>query len=185
VRRSTAVDGSVAQLVSKQRKKPVRPSDGHQVIATNRTARRDFDILDTYEAGIVLRGTEVKALREGQVQFADANVWVDGGEAYAMGIHIQPWGSTVRFGDPLEPARRRKLLLHKQEIDALDRKAGVERLALVPISLYFKDGRVKVEVAVARGRRKEDKRQVLATRDAERDIARALARRQSGKASTD
>jgi SsrA-binding protein len=167
-------------------KKPVRPSDGHQVIATNRNARRDFDILDTVEAGIVLRGTEVKSLREGHIQFADANVWIDDGEAYAMGIHIQPWGSTHRFGDgPIEPTRRRKLLLHRGEIDQLARKSQVERLALVPIALYFKEGRVKVEVAVARGRRKADKRQVLATRDAERDVERTLARRQSGKATLD
>jgi SsrA-binding protein len=169
--------------VAKQRKKPVRPSDGHQVLATNRNARRDFDILDTLEAGIVLRGTEVKSLREGMVQFADANVWIDDGEAYAMGIHVQPWGSSSRFGDgPVEPARRRKLLLHKHEIEVLARKSQVERLALVPIALYLKDGRVKVEIAVARGRRKEDKRQVLAERDAERDVARTMARRQSGKA---
>jgi len=157
-----------------KQKRPTRPSDGHQVIATNRTARRDFDILDTFEAGIALRGTEVKSLREGHVQFADANVWIDNDEAYAMGIHIQPWGSTRRYGDaPAEPARRRKLLLHHHEIDELRRKSQIERLALVPISLYFKEGRVKVEVAVARGRRKEDKRQVLAARDAERDMARA------------
>jgi SsrA-binding protein len=167
--------------MAKQRKKPVRPSDGHQVIATNRNARRDFDILDTLEAGIVLRGTEVKALREGSVQFADANVWIDKGEAYAMGIHIQPWGGASRFSVPAEPARRRKLLLHKSEIEHLERKNHVERLALVPIALYFKEGKVKVEVAVARGRRKEDKRQVLAERDAERDVARTMARRQSGK----
>ncbi len=162
-------------------KKPVRPSDGHQVIATNRTARRDFDILDTLEAGIVLRGSEVKSLRDGHIQFADANVWIDDGEAFAMGIHIQPWGATRSFGDPLEPSRRRKLLLHKDEIERLGRKSNIERLALVPIALYFKDGRVKVEVAVARGRRKEDKRQVLAARDAERDMARASARNLSGK----
>lgn len=167
--------------MAKQRKKPVRPSDGHQVIATNRNARRDFDILDTLEAGIVLRGTEVKALREGSVQFADANVWIDKGEAYAMGIHIQPWGGASRFSVPAEPARRRKLLLHKSEIEHLERKNHVERLALVPIALYFKEGKVKVEVAVARGRRKEDKRQVLAERDAERDVERTMARRQSGK----
>lgn len=172
--------------MAKQRKKPVRPSDGHQVIATNSKARRDFDVLDAVEAGIALRGTEVKSLREGHVQFADANVWIDAGEAFAMGIHIQPWGSTRRFGDgPAEPARRRKLLMHRAEIDVLARKAGVERLTLVPISLYFKDGRVKVEVAVARGRRQQDKRTVLAERDAERDIARTMARRQSGKASLD
>jgi SsrA-binding protein len=164
-----------------KQKKPVRPSDGHQVIATNRNARRDFDILDALEAGIVLRGTEVKALREGSIQFADANVWIDKGEAYAMGIHIQPWGGATRFSVPAEPARRRKLLLHKSEIEHLERKNHVERLALVPIALYFKEGRVKVEIAVARGRRKEDKRQVLAERDAERDVERTMARRQSGK----
>ena len=164
-----------------KQKKPVRPSDGHQVIATNRNARRDFDILDTLEAGIQLRGLEVKSLREGSVQFADANVWIDKGEAYAMGIHIQPWGGATRFAIPAEPARRRKLLLHKSEIEQLERKNHVERLALVPIALYFKEGKVKVEVAVARGRRKEDKRQVLAERDAERDVARTMARRQSGK----
>ena len=155
-------------------KKPVRPSDGHQVIATNRNARRDFDILDTLEAGIQLRGLEVKSLREGSVQFADANVWIDKGEAYAMGIHILPWGGASRFAAPAEPARRRKLLLHKAEIEQLDRKANVDRLALVPIALYFKEGRVKVEIAVARGRRKEDKRQVLAERDAKRETERAL-----------
>lgn len=169
-----------------KQKKPVRPSDGHQVIATNSKARRDFDILDTVEAGIVLRGAEVKSLREGAVQFADANIWIDKGEAYAMGIHILPWGSTHRHADgPAEPARRRKLLLHKTEIAQLERRNAVDRLALVPIALYFKEGRVKVEVAVARGRRQEDKRQVLARRDAELDIARTMARRQSGKASLD
>lgn len=161
-----------------KQKKPVRPSDGHQVIATNRTARRDYDILDTYEAGIVLRGTEVKSLREGHVQFADANVWIDGGEAWALGIHIQPWGSSRSFHDaPLEPARRRKLLLHHHEIDELHRKSNIDRLALVPTALYFKDGRVKVEVAVGRGRRKADKRQVLAARDAEREMDRAAKSR--------
>lgn len=169
-----------------KQRKPVRPSDGHQVIATNRNARRDFDILDSYEAGIVLRGTEVKSLRDGHVQFADANVWIDEGEAWALGIHIQPWGTASRFGDqPAEPARRRKLLLHKQEITLLGRKSQVERLALVPLALYMKDGRVKVEVAVARGRKKADKRQVLATRDAERDMARATARGISGKSRYD
>jgi SsrA-binding protein len=157
-----------------KQKRPIRPSDGHLVIATNRTARRDFDILDTYEAGIVLRGTEVKSLREGHVQFADANVWIDGGEAWVLGLHVQPWGTSRTFGDsPTEPARRRKLLLHAGEIDELHRKSQIERLALVPVALYFKDGKVKVEVAVARGRRKADKRQVLAKRDAEREIARA------------
>ncbi len=158
-----------------KQKKPARPSDGHLVIATNSKARRDYDILDTYEAGIVLRGNEVKSLRESQVQFADANVWIDGGEAWVMGIHIQPWETSRSYHQaPLEPARRRKLLLHAHEIDELQRKSQVDRLALVPIALYFKNGRVKVEVAVARGRRKADKRQVLAARDAEREMDRAV-----------
>lgn len=161
-----------------KQKRPTRPSDGHQVIATNSKARRDYDILDTYEAGIVLRGNEVKSLREGQVQFADANVWIDGGEAWLLGVHIQPWGTSRTFHDaPLEPARRRKLLLHHHEIDELQRRSQIERLTLVPIALYFKGGRVKVEVAVARGRRKADKRQVLAERDARLEMARAAKAR--------
>jgi SsrA-binding protein len=163
---------------------PPARAPGPKVIATNRTARRDFDILETVEAGLVLRGGEVKALREGHVQFADANVWIDGGEAWALGIHIQPWlaGQTSHAHDP---DRRRKLLLHHHQIEELAERQGADRLALVPIRLYWKDGRVKVEVAVARGRRKADKRNVLAERDAERDIQRALARRQTGKDRTD
>lgn len=151
-----------------------------RVLATNRNARRDFDILETIEAGLVLRGSEVKSLREGHVQFADANVWIDGGEAWAMGIHVQPWltSGTTWVHDP---DRRRKLLLHKHEIERLASKQSAERLALVPLSLYLKDGRVKVEIAVGRGRRQADKRQVLAQRDAELDMRRAMARQQSGK----
>lgn len=152
-----------------------------RVLATNRNARRDFDILETIEAGVVLRGSEVKSLREGHVQFADANVWIDHAEAWLLGLHVQPWltsGTTWAH----EPDRRRKLLLHKHEIERLAGRQSSERLALVPLSLYLKEGRVKVEVAVGRGRRQTDKRQVLAERDAERDIQRALARRTSGKA---
>ena len=158
--------------------------DGRKVIATNRTARRDFDILETMEAGIVLRGSEVKSLREGHVQFADANVWIDNGEAWAMGLHVQPWltsGTTWAH----DPDRRRKLLLHKEEIERLEHRQASDRLALVPLSLYFKDGRVKVEIAVARGRRQQDKRQVLAKRDADLDMRRAMARNLSGKSSQD
>lgn len=154
--------------------------DGRKVIATNRTARRDFDILETMEAGISLRGSEVKSLREGHVQFADANVWIDGGEAWAMGLHVQPWltsGTTWAH----DPDRRRKLLLHKHEIEKLAQRQSADRLAIVPLSLYWRDGRVKVEIAVGRGRRQEDKRQVLAKRDAELDMRRAMARSQSGK----
>jgi SsrA-binding protein len=158
---------------------PSRPP-GPKVIATNRNARRDFDVLETFEAGMVLRGAEVKSLREGHVQFADANVWINDGEAWLLGLHIQPWLAGQGSYAP-DPDRRRKLLLHHHEIDELGIRQGADRLALVPLQLYWKDGRVKVEVAVARGRRKADKRSVLAERDANLDIQRALARRQSGK----
>lgn len=159
---------------------PPGRAPGPKVIATNRNARRDFDILETLEAGMVLRGGEVKSLREGHVQFADANVWIDKDEAWVMGLHIQPWLAGQSSWTP-DPDRRRKLLLHHHEIEELAMRQSADRLAVVPIQLYWKDGRVKVEIAVARGRRKADKRNVLAQRDADLDIQRALARRQSGK----
>lgn len=153
---------------------------GTKPIATNRSARRDFDVLETVEAGVVLKGSEVKSLRASHVQFADANVWIDGGEAWMLGVRIQPWDTaTGVFGH--DPDRRRKLLLHAHEIDRLRARAAQERLALVPLSLYFKDGKVKVQVALARGRRKADKRDVLAKRDADLEARRAMARSLSGK----
>ena len=142
-------------------------------IATNRTARRDFDVLESVEAGIVLRGSEVKSLRAAHVQFADANVWIDGGEAWLLGVRIQPWATAQGiFGH--DPDRRRKLLLHKGEIERLRARVAQDRLALVPLALYWKDGRVKVSVALARGRRRADKREALAKRDALREAERAL-----------
>lgn len=161
--------------------KPKARDEFNRVLATNRNARRDFDILESVEAGIVLRGSEVKSLRDGHVQFADANVWIDRGEAWVMGLHVQPWltsGTTWTH----DPDRRRKLLLHKHEIEKLAGRQASDRVALVPMSVYLKDGRVKVEVAVGRGRRQADKRQVLAKRDAELDMKRAMARSESGKA---
>jgi SsrA-binding protein len=152
-----------------------------RVLATNRNARRDYEVLETLEAGVVLRGSEVKSLREGHVQFADANVWIDRGEAWVLGVHVQPWltsGTTWTH----DPDRRRKLLLHRHEIDRLAARQASDRVAIVPLSIYLKEGRVKVELAVGRGRRQEDKRQVLAKRDAELDMQRALARQRSGKA---
>lgn len=153
---------------------------GRKVIATNRSARRDFEVLETVEAGIVLKGSEVKSLRASHVQFADANVWIRDGEAFVLGLRIQPWETaTGVFGH--DPDRQRKLLLHRHEIERLGHRVAAERLALVPMSLYFKDGRVKVEVALARGRKNVDKRQMLARRDAELDARRELARAVSGK----
>jgi SsrA-binding protein len=153
---------------------------GTRTIATNRTARRDFDVLETLEAGVVLKGSKVKSLREAHVQFADANVWIRDGEAFLLGVRVQPWGTaTGVFGH--DPDRQRKLLLHKGEIERLAHRVQAERLALVPLSLYFKDGRVKVEIALAKGRKSVDKRQAIAKRDAELDARRELARRTSGK----
>ncbi len=156
---------------------------GTKPIATNRSARRDFDVLETVEAGIVLKGSEVKSLRASHVQFADANVWIDGGEAWLLGVRIQGWDTAQGvFGH--DPDRRKKLLLHAHEIERLRARVAQERVALIPMSLYFKDGRVKVEVALARGRRQADKRQVLAKRDAEREMERQVARTLSGKAAS-
>ena len=145
-------------------------------IATNRTARRDFDVLETVEAGIVLRGSEVKSLRAAHVQFADANVWIDGGEAWLLGVRIQPWETAGGvFGH--DPDRRKKLLLHRSEIQRLGARVAQDRLALVPIALYWKDGKVKVSVALGRGRRQADKRQALAKRDAQLEAQRAMKER--------
>jgi SsrA-binding protein len=153
---------------------------GTKTIATNRSARRDYDVLETVEAGLVLKGSEVKSLRASHVQFADANVWITDGEAWLLGVRIQPWDTASGvFGH--DPDRRRKLLLHRSEIERLRAKVAQDRLALVPLSLYFKDGRVKVEVALARGRRKADRREALAKRDAELEARRAMARSLSGK----
>jgi len=154
---------------------------GTKTIATNRQARRDYDVLETIEAGIVLRGSEVKSLRAGHVQFADANVWIDRGEAWLLGVRIQPWSTAAGvFGH--DPDRRKKLLLHKEEIERLASRVQQDRLTIVPLSLYFKDGRAKVELALARGRRKADRREAIAKREAELEARRAMARSLSGKA---
>ena len=155
-------------------------SPGTKPIATNRQARRDFSVLDTVEAGVVLKGSEVKSLRAAHVQFADANVWIRDGEAFLLGVRIQPWDTAAGvFGH--DPDRHKKLLLHRAEIERLAHRAAAEALAIVPMSLYFKDGRVKVELALAKGRKNIDKRQALAKRDAELDTRRELARSISGK----
>lgn len=147
----------------------------NKVVATNRQARRDYDIVDTVEAGIVLRGSEVKALRESKVQLADAYGRVSGGEAWLHGLHIAGYSHAGRF-DSHAPERERKLLLHRGEIDRLRSRIDQERLALVPLSLYFKEGRAKIEMGLGRGRRQHDKRQAIARRDADLEARRAIAR---------
>jgi SsrA-binding protein len=152
----------------------MRPS-GTKVVATNRQARRNYSILDTIEAGLVLRGSEVKSLRESKVQISDAYARIDGGEVWLHGLHIAPYlFSQTHTGH--EPDRKRKLLLHHHEIERLRQRVDPEQLSLVPLSIYFKDGRAKVELALAKGRRVHDKRQAIAERDAQMDVRRALAR---------
>jgi SsrA-binding protein len=151
-----------------------KATDGRKVIATNRQARRDFDVLETIECGVVLQGSEVKSLRDAHVQFADANGWIRNGEVFLVGLHIAPYlNATGMFAH--DPDGERKLLLHRNEITRLKSKVDQDRLTLVPLSLYFKEGRVKVELALARGRNRRDKRQAVAKRDAELDIRRAMA----------
>jgi SsrA-binding protein len=151
-----------------------RPS-GTSTIATNRQARRNYEILETVEAGIVLRGSEVKSLRESKVQIADAFGRIDGTEVWLNALHIAPYSHAQAHAGH-DPDRPRKLLLHAAEIHRLRARVDQEHLSLVPLSLYFKDGRAKVELALAKGRRSYDKRQVLAKRDAELEARRAMAR---------
>jgi SsrA-binding protein len=148
---------------------------GVKMIATNRQARRDYDLDDSVEAGIALQGSEVKSLREAKVTIADAYARIDDGEAWLVGLHIAPWRTSTAITGH-EPERRRKLLLHRDEIDRLRARIDQDRLTLVPLALYFKDGRAKLELALGKARRKGDKRQVIAERDAEREAARAMSR---------
>jgi SsrA-binding protein len=155
-----------------------RPT-GTRLIASNRRARHEYAILDTVEAGLVLAGAEVKSLRDAQVQLADAYAHFEDGECWLEGVHIAPWSFAQGVG-ALDPNRRRKLLMHRDEIERLRDRVNRERLTLIPLSLYFKDGRAKVDLALAKGRRHEDKRQAIAERDAARDVERELGRRRKG-----
>lgn len=150
--------------------------DGKTIVATNRRARRDYEILDTFECGIVLQGSEVKSLREAQVQLGEAFARIDDGEAWLLGLHIAPYTRTGSASFGHTPDRHRKLLLHRSEIDRIDARMKKERLALIALSLYFLDGRAKVELGVARGKRGVDRRQAIARRDADREAERAMRR---------
>lgn len=147
---------------------------GVRAVATNRQARRDYDILDTWECGIVLRGSEVKALREAKVQLSDAYARFEHGELWLVGLHIAPY-SHAGAHTGHDNDRPRKLLLHRNQLDAVRARVEQDRLSLVPLSLYFSEGRCKLEVALARGRRSYDKRQALAKRDADMEARRAMA----------
>jgi SsrA-binding protein len=153
----------------------VARSPDTKLIADNRRARHDYELLERLEAGIVLTGTEVKSLRDGRVQLGQAYVDIRGGEAWLVGASIAEYAQgNIRNHDP---DRERKLLLHRGELDSLYGKVREKGLTLVPTRLYFKDGRIKLEVALARGRERLDKRRLIADRDAKRQIERALKRR--------
>ena len=141
-------------------------------VAVNRKARHDYDIRDTMEAGIALTGTEIKSIREGRANLTDAYVQVKNREAWLMDMHVTPYshGSYANH----DPRRPRKLLLHRDEIIRLAGQIAQKGLTVVPLRLYLKDGRAKVEIAVAKGRKSYDKREAMATRDAEREVERAL-----------
>jgi len=150
-------------------------------IASNRRARHEYTVLDTVEAGLVLTGSEVKSLREGTAQLSDAFARFNRNELWLEGMHIAPFKFAVGVGAH-DPNRARKLLLHKAEANKLQARVTQDHVALVPLSLYFKEGRVKVELAVAQGRKKADKRQAIAERDSKREIERALGRHRKGTA---
>ena len=151
-----------------------RPEKG-RAIARNRRAYHDYHIEDTYEAGLVLTGTEVKSLRAGRASLADGFAQITDGEVWLHNVHIPEY--TQGTWTNHAPRRIRKLLLHRKEIDRLASKIAEQGLTLIPLSLYFKDGNAKVELGLARGKRTYDKRQDLARRDAAREIDRALKRR--------
>ena len=162
-----------AKQIQERRAKKRGEAGSDRVVATNRRARHDFEIIDTLECGLVLTGSEVKSLREGTAQIAESYARVDNNELWIFQMHIPRWSYAVGFGSH-DPDRKRKLLVHRKEIIKWEHEANTQSLTIVPLKLYFKEGRAKVEIALARGRKQQDRRQALAKRDAERDMARAV-----------
>jgi SsrA-binding protein len=152
---------------------------GQKLIAQNKKARHDYSILDTYECGIVLTGTEVKSLRAGRASLIDGFVMIENGELWMHGVHIPEY--TEGTWTNHTPRRKRKLLVHREEIRKLSGKMKDSGTTLVPLQLYFKDGRAKVEIALAKGKKAHDKRDSLMEAQATREINREISRRQSGK----
>jgi SsrA-binding protein len=146
-----------------------------KVIATNRKARYEYQFLDVYEAGLVLQGSEIKSIRAGRVSIKEGFVLFEDGEAWLVNVHIAPYDPAHRQNH--EPKRRRKLLLHRREIDRLQGGAQEKGITVVPIRLYLKEGRAKVEIALAKGKKQYDKRQTIAKRDSKRQIERAIKER--------
>jgi SsrA-binding protein len=153
--------------------------EGRKLIAQNKKARHDYSILDTYEVGLVLTGTEVKSLRAGRASLVDGFATVDGGEVWLQHVHIPEYAEGTWTNHA--PRRKRKVLMHRAEIDKLIGKTKEGGLTLVPLDLYFKDGKVKATLALAKGKKSYDKRQDLAERDSRREIQRAFGRYVKGR----
>lgn len=151
---------------------------GRKMIAQNKKARHDYHIEDTYEAGLMLMGTEVKSLRMGRASLVDGFVEMENGEAWLLNVHIPQYLNGTWTNH--ETRRRRKLLLNRVEIDRIDHKIQSKGVTVIPLSLYFKDGRAKVEIALARGKKSHDKRHAIAERQATRDAEREVGRRLKG-----
>jgi SsrA-binding protein len=151
---------------------------GRKLVAQNKKARHDYHIEDTYEAGLVLQGTEVKSLRLGRASLVDGFVDIDGHEAWLHGVHIPEYSQGTWTNHAAR--RKRKLLLNRDEIDKIERRVNEKGLTVVPLSLYFKDGRAKVEIALAKGKKSWDKRQALRERQDNREKQQALGRRLKG-----
>ncbi len=154
------------------------PDKTRKLIATNRRARFEYELLDTYEAGLVLRGPEVKSLRAGKASLVDAYAVVRRGEAYLVNAHISPYEEAGR--ENADPRRERKLLLHRAEIARLLGDVSERGFTLVPLSLYFKDGKAKVELALARGKKLYDKRETIRRREEDRELQRTMRGRRHG-----
>lgn len=155
---------------------PPTDSGRIKVVASNRKARHNYAVVDTVEAGLVLTGSEVKSLRAGRMELKDSYGHIDRGEAFLVGAHIAPYDFSREGGH--EPERARKLLMHRKEIDRLAGQIAEKGLTLVPLQVYFKDGRAKVELALARGKTSYDKRETLKERDARREIDREIKKHQ-------
>lgn len=151
-------------------------SDGEKPVAANRKALHDYQILERYEAGMVLTGTEVKAIRDGRVNFKDSYAAVRDGQIYLVNCHVSPYSHGNRENH--DPVRQRKLLLHRREINKLAGKSAQKGLTLVPLRIYFKAGRVKLELGVGRGKKVHDKRQTERDRDTRREIEKHLKSKQ-------
>jgi len=151
---------------------------GHKLVAQNKKARHDYLIEDTYEAGLVLMGTEVKSLRQGRASLVDGFVDIDGHEAWLHGVHIPEY--TQGTWTNHSARRKRKLLLNRVEIDKIERRVNEKGLTVIPLAIYFLDGRAKVEIALAKGKKSWDKRHALAERQATRETEQAIGRRAKG-----